>query len=199
MSTPNKKEEIINASIEIFVEEGYDRPSMDAIAKNANVSKRTLYKHFPNKKALLEDLIVHLIEQSITQTYVKFDADTSFEVQVSQFIKNKLEQIFDPSGIKLARIIMSEAFKQSDFLKERIENILRLESSSMEWVKEAQAHGEIPKDLDSFEVLHYLNKLIRGVFFYPMLLETDFKYSEKDIKDLAKTFIFWCQCKAQID
>ena len=199
MSAPNKKEEIINDSIEIFVEEGYDRPSMDAIAKNANVSKRTLYKHFPNKKALLEDLIVHLIERNITQTFVKYDSNISFENQVIQFINNKLEQYFDPNGVKLARIIMSEAFKQSDFLKERIENILRLETSSLDWIREAQLHREIPESLDSFEALHYLNKLIRGVFFYPMLLETDFRYSEKDIKDLAKTFIFWCQCKARID
>ncbi|MBD64639.1 MAG: hypothetical protein CME62_05505 [Halobacteriovoraceae bacterium] len=192
MSGPNKKEDIIEASIKIFVEEGYDRPTMDSIAKNANVSKRTLYKHFPNKKALLEELILRLIEQSISATFVEYNSSISFENQVIQFIKNKLDQYLDPNGIKLSRIILSESFKESGFLKDRIENVLRMESSSLTWIEQAQKNKHVPKNLDSFQVLIFLNKLVRGLFFFPMLLENDFSYTDKDIELAAKSFICWC-------
>lgn len=192
MTVQNKKEDIIQASITIFVEEGYDRPTMDSIAKNAQVSKRTLYKHFSNKRALLEELILYLVSQNVKSTFVDFKSVPDFEGQVKNFIKQKLDHYLDPNGLKLSRIILAESFKEGGFIKDKIENILRTESSSLEWIDFAKSQSFIPSHLDSFEVLNYLNKQIRGMFFFPKLLENDFVYSDRDIELTAKTFIYWC-------
>jgi AcrR family transcriptional regulator len=44
--------QVLAAARHIFLEEGYGTASMDAIAREANVSKATLYAYYPSKEAL---------------------------------------------------------------------------------------------------------------------------------------------------
>ena len=55
--TTQKRETIISAAIQIFIEEGFDNASMDRIAERANASKRTVYNHFPSKEELFHAAI----------------------------------------------------------------------------------------------------------------------------------------------
>ena len=45
----SKRKQILDAATILFTEQGYSSTSMDLIAKNANVSKQTVYSHFGNK------------------------------------------------------------------------------------------------------------------------------------------------------
>lgn len=57
------RNEILQAAENIFLEKGYMLASVDEIAARADVTKRTLYKHFPSKLALFTHMIdVHLLE-----------------------------------------------------------------------------------------------------------------------------------------
>lgn len=50
---PNpKRQAIIAAAAKLFVANGFNATNMDAIAAEANVSKRTVYSHFENKESL---------------------------------------------------------------------------------------------------------------------------------------------------
>ncbi|GAB7181380.1 TetR/AcrR family transcriptional regulator [Kitasatospora sp. Ki12] len=49
---PEKRKAITLAAMVVFGREGYVRASMDAIAAEAGVSKRTVYNHFGDKEAL---------------------------------------------------------------------------------------------------------------------------------------------------
>lgn len=52
-----KSEQVMQAARSHFLEHGYDPTSMDQIAKEAGVSKATLYAHFESKEALLYELM----------------------------------------------------------------------------------------------------------------------------------------------
>ncbi len=47
-----KYEDVINGAKEVFLTQGFEGASVDAIAKAAGVSKATLYSYFPDKKAM---------------------------------------------------------------------------------------------------------------------------------------------------
>jgi TetR/AcrR family transcriptional repressor of mexJK operon len=47
-----KRAVILNAAEELFIAEGYERASVDAIAARAQVSKRTVYDHFGEKETI---------------------------------------------------------------------------------------------------------------------------------------------------
>ncbi|MEV7774982.1 TetR/AcrR family transcriptional regulator [Kitasatospora sp. NPDC086791] len=49
---PEKRKAITQAAMVVFGREGYVRASMDAIAAEAGVSKRTVYNHFADKETL---------------------------------------------------------------------------------------------------------------------------------------------------
>ena len=53
--TDRKREAIIQAAIEAFRADGFEATSMDKIAAKAEVSKRTVYNHFPSKEELFAE------------------------------------------------------------------------------------------------------------------------------------------------
>ena len=61
-----KRQQILDAAINLFTEQGFATTSMDLIAKNANVSKQTVYSHFGNK----DDLFSASIEQKCESLHI---------------------------------------------------------------------------------------------------------------------------------
>jgi AcrR family transcriptional regulator len=67
---PHKRDAIVRAARLVFGRDGYARASIDAIATEAGVSTRTLYKHFAGK----EQLFASVLEASATQVADGFAA-----------------------------------------------------------------------------------------------------------------------------
>lgn len=57
------REQIIEKSSELFVKIGFNIITMDDLADELNISKRTLYKFFTNKKSLVQEAAVFLEEK----------------------------------------------------------------------------------------------------------------------------------------
>ncbi|HEY1901045.1 MAG TPA: TetR/AcrR family transcriptional regulator [Terracidiphilus sp.] len=51
-------ERVLRAALGLFGERGIDATSMDAITQSSGVSKATIYNHWPNKEALLIDVML---------------------------------------------------------------------------------------------------------------------------------------------
>ena len=58
--------EIIQAAIDVFLKNGYENTTMEAIAKNAGISKGGLYHHFKSK-----DMILMFVNQKISENVEK--------------------------------------------------------------------------------------------------------------------------------
>ncbi len=59
----NKKEKIVHTATELFANEGYNATSTNKIAKNAGVSEGLIFRHFRNKKGLLDHISKELDEK----------------------------------------------------------------------------------------------------------------------------------------
>lgn len=55
--TDRKRAAILDAAVRQFRAAGFDNTSMDRIADAANVSKRTVYNHFPSKELLFAAIV----------------------------------------------------------------------------------------------------------------------------------------------
>ncbi|MCI0508696.1 TetR family transcriptional regulator [Chromohalobacter marismortui] len=53
----NKRDDVLNAALRLFNEHGYHAVGVDWIRDEAQVSKMTLYKYFPNKENLVEEVL----------------------------------------------------------------------------------------------------------------------------------------------
>lgn len=54
------REHILENAKEAFLRAGFERTSMDAVASQAQTSKRSLYAHFPTKEALFLAVVDHI-------------------------------------------------------------------------------------------------------------------------------------------
>jgi len=59
----DKKEQILHAALELFASEGYHTVSTSKIAKKAVVSEGLIFRHFENKKGLLEAILEYAFER----------------------------------------------------------------------------------------------------------------------------------------
>ncbi|MDQ0710857.1 TetR/AcrR family transcriptional repressor of mexJK operon [Streptomyces luteogriseus] len=73
-----KRAAILTAARELFLSDGFDRTSVDAVAARAGVSKRTVYDYFGDKQTLLQ-AVVDGVGQSLITTIRRILDDTLTE------------------------------------------------------------------------------------------------------------------------
>jgi len=63
--TNSKREDIIQAALQLFIQQGYEQTTITQIMKAANVSKGGMYHHFESKEEILDVVIHHLIDEDM--------------------------------------------------------------------------------------------------------------------------------------
>ena len=58
----DKRDQIINAAIELFAEQGFDKTSISAICEKVGVSKGLVFHHFKNKDDLLREVFIKITD-----------------------------------------------------------------------------------------------------------------------------------------
>ena len=104
----SKRDCILQASQEIFLEDGYAAASMDAVASRANVSKATIYAHFANKRALFEAMIGMRCARTFGDLTIPDDTNDARET-LRQFGEHFLSLILSPEALAIHRVVLSEA------------------------------------------------------------------------------------------
>jgi TetR/AcrR family transcriptional repressor of mexJK operon len=108
---PEKQAAILDAATEVFLREGYERASVDTIAAVANVSKRTIYNHFTDKKELFLAAIERSrarseVEAAITESL--FAVDGSIEERMVALGENMLRRYLNPENTMFRRVVTAE-------------------------------------------------------------------------------------------
>lgn len=100
-----KRQAILDAAKILFLEQGYDKSSMDAIAQKAGVSKLTLYSHFRDKSQLFSAAIEMVCEQCLPKQYYEFDQTSNIQHLLQQLATAFLSMLYSPEAIKLTLLM----------------------------------------------------------------------------------------------
>src|SRR5512146_1045947 len=71
-----RRRQLLDAALEVFVSQGYHAAAMDDIAERAGVSKPVLYQHFPGKLDLYLALLDSSCDTIIENCRVALEATT---------------------------------------------------------------------------------------------------------------------------
>ena len=105
-----KQRQVLDAARELFTDQGFDVTSMDAIAREAGVSKATLYVHFASKDALLLALVDDECRRLGPQALWQSDGRPIALEQTLRAIALSYTAFFlDNRGLDLHRLVMSNA------------------------------------------------------------------------------------------
>ena len=77
MERGNTKQEILEASLELFSVQGFEATSISQIANAVGVRKASLYSHFGSKQAILDALVQEVLEQYEGNMTPSFSAEES--------------------------------------------------------------------------------------------------------------------------
>ena len=106
---PEKRQAILNAAEMLFTRHGFEHASMDTIAKQANVSKLTVYSHFSDKDDLFKAVIKRKCAQhNMPDTFMAL-AHVDVEKALSIIAQNLLKLIYSKEAISMQRIIQTES------------------------------------------------------------------------------------------
>lgn len=87
----NKKEQIIEAATNLFSKYSYKKVSMDEIAKEANVTKKTIYSYFKDKN----DLIKYIITKELQRMKSINDKIDRQDIPFIEKINNLILELID--------------------------------------------------------------------------------------------------------
>ncbi len=164
-----KKAAIVQAAVELFQLNGFQGTSMDAIAKEANVSKRTVYNHFASKQVLFEHIAQNVwqsVNQAISATY---DPNRALLPQLKALVMEELAVLGDETFLRLSRVLMAEFIHDSTMAKGIIERFNEQQSSLLLWMKGALQHGQIHGS-DAEQAATQFHSLIKAQAFWPQLM-----------------------------
>lgn len=132
-----KRAQVLDAASRLFTAAGYGAVSMDAIAAEAKVSKRTVYSHFEDKSALFSAIMERhcdaiggrliLIEDSDGRIVVDnevragFDDDRPRTVLV-HFLDRFLRILLSTNAVRVFRILMAEAERFPELAESFVES-----------------------------------------------------------------------------
>lgn len=86
-----KRELILQAALRNFAEEGFDRATMQNIAKSAGVGKGTTYEYFPSKEALFCEVLLKGISNMVDELTAVLQQPGSVHQKVERLFQKNLE------------------------------------------------------------------------------------------------------------
>ena len=128
MDRGNTKQEILEASLELFSVQGFEATSISQIAGAVGIRKASLYSHFESKQAILDALVKDILEQYAThslfaRTDWENDAHTKGEQALTpdaaaQMILGQIRYILhDPVISRARKMLVIEQFQNPELAK----------------------------------------------------------------------------------
>lgn len=125
--TASNKEKILYTAIELFSQKGYSCVSMREIAGMVGIKAASIYNHYKNKEAILEEIVLFFRQQLHEHLYPSFDMGDSLDVR--EFIKRitTVNDTFfsDPLYAKISSIILQEQFQNKKIRQMLLEELIQ--------------------------------------------------------------------------
>ncbi|WP_185967944.1 TetR/AcrR family transcriptional regulator [Thalassotalea sp. PS06] len=103
-----KRQQIYDAASKLFCDNGFAATSMDLVAKNAGVSKQTVYSHFGSKDELFVATITARCEEFLS-TSTASPKDSDPYTTLCQYAEHFLALLLSPEALAIHRICINES------------------------------------------------------------------------------------------
>ena len=163
-----KRQAILKAAIGAFRDHGYAATSMDQIAASAQVSKRTVYNHFPSKDSLFEHILETLWTSGNESVDLPYRSDQPLDVALTQLINACIDLYSEAHFLDLARVAIAELVHTPQRAQHILARMDMQESGLTRWIRAASEDEKLVA-LDPSFAGQQLQALIKGFAFWPQV------------------------------
>jgi AcrR family transcriptional regulator len=97
----DRREEIYNTTLQLFIERGYDNTPMSLIAKRLGLSKASLYHYFKNKEHLLYKIHEWIVNRDLLPILEKADKISEPEDRLTFFLLNHTKLVTKNAAMRV--------------------------------------------------------------------------------------------------
>jgi AcrR family transcriptional regulator len=138
---------IYEAARHEFAGNGYAATCMEAVARRAGVSTKTLYRLIPNKAALFEGMVSDRLNRFISEVNLRAADHTDIEQALAAALIACAELALDQEVIGLQRMLLQQAGKFSDVAGMYYTNAIQRTAVALaDWLRVQQKRGLIALD-----------------------------------------------------
>ncbi len=151
-----KKQDILEAALALFMEYGVQKVSISEIAQKANVSQVTIYNYFESKHKLTSDVFGYYINKTSDDFEKLIHSDIPFPEKIKQIIFNKKE-ISKQIHEEFYHFMMKEYATEGNIIEEiYVEKALPYFAKLFE---EGKEQGYVDPNLSQEAILFYVQML----------------------------------------
>src|SRR2546421_3071731 len=150
MPPAQRREQLIDAALQVILDQGYSGVSIEAIARVAGVTRPVVYDHFPNLGRLLHALIEREERYALVQLEQVVPDDPG-ESQPADVLSAGVRLFLDAVASRPAtwRVILLPPEGNPDIVRQLVEtNRARILERIERLVRWAMQQPEVPDDLD---------------------------------------------------
>ncbi len=156
-----RAERILDAAARLFAHYGYDKTTVDEIAREARVSKGAIYLHWPGKEALAEALLYREVRRVIEDFLQRLEADPQGGTLGSIYRHGLLATFANPF---VRAVLTSDSRVLGNYLHRLGPAFYRMRfEAARALVERMQAAGLIRRDLSPEVVTYLLTMLSLGL------------------------------------
>ncbi|MFI1577812.1 TetR/AcrR family transcriptional regulator [Embleya sp. NPDC020630] len=141
---PRTDESILAAARELVAEQGYNRVSIDAVARRAGVTRPTVYRRWPSKAHLVHEAVYPAREMSFRPL-----PHEDFATGVSRFAEAALESFRRPETAAAVPGLLAEYRDQPELKDLLVARMDPVRAIFRAFVADAIARGQARPDLDA--------------------------------------------------
>jgi TetR/AcrR family transcriptional regulator of autoinduction and epiphytic fitness len=197
--TDQKREAIVMAAIAEFRDRGFEITSMDRIAARAEVSKRTVYNHFPSKEELFAEILQRLWSCAPPSADAPYRPDCTLREQLRELLWQKMRTLNDSSFLDLARVVVGATVHSPERAQAWMARINEREETFTVWVRAAQKDQRLKAVEPGFAATQ-MHALLKAFAFWPQvtfnaeLLSAE--EQEKVVESTLDMFLGWYEIPA---
>ena len=159
MNLTERQKQIVELAVHIIAADGIQSLTMHRLAREVGVTEPALYRHFKNKRAIIETIIDMF--SHITDEVTRVDSHLRGLDRLEALLQNRYRMF--AANPELTKVMLTEANFQFDKdLSRRVLEVIHSHRASFaESLAEAQVRGEVMADIPVTHLFHMLVGALR--------------------------------------
>lgn len=187
-----KRAAVVEAATEEFLSRGFEGTSMDRIAEAANVSKRTVYDHFPSKDDLFQAIVDEILQRVEEMPVHKYSKEKALEDQLLDIGNTFANTITGKDFMKLSKVVIACFIQSPEWAHNTMKAYARLRQDMIAFFKAGKKDGRL-QIRDPEKAAAQFCGLIKEIAFWPELMAGQKPVTSRErseaVKDAVAIFL----------
>jgi TetR/AcrR family transcriptional regulator of autoinduction and epiphytic fitness len=176
-----KRLAIVEAATRVFLAQGYEAASMDAVAAEAGASKRTVYNHFASKRDLFRAVVAELYTGLLGFEPGGVAADEPPDVALPRFARRLLTHLRRPEVTGLLRLVVAEHHRFPELAHDlQVEGKGRALGQLVTYLATQHERGRLSVPDPVLAAQQFLGA-VKEVVFWPVMLGQPVKHHDAEV------------------